>query len=136
MKKIILILALIVVLFSAGCIGGETKHFTAGSKSMYPTIDVGDKVIVEKQESYNPGDIIVFQGWEENPIIARIVATCEDSKIKRWKDWDEMTDKELIRYRGKRIYITKGDNNPNCDQCLGKEPLTDSDIIGKVVEIK
>lgn len=108
---------------------------TVSSPSMVPTLNVGDIVIIKGEETYQVDDIIVFQGWESDPIIHRAVASAEGNEVKKLEGWNELTDKyiaEMAYNRGK-IYITKGDNNPKCDQCASRMPVQESSVYGKAV---
>jgi len=111
-------------------------YFVQGSKSMYPTLDVGEIIFVKKEEKYNPGDIVVFYGWNKNPIAHRIVAISDGESVIKYENWNELSDKKILNLasRGEeKIYITKGDNNPICDQCVLREPVRESSIVGKMI---
>lgn len=126
--------AILVHSISGILLGTSLPIVTVSSESMVPTLNVGDVVIIKGEEEYNPGDIIVFDGWEDEPIIHRIVAIVEDGKIKRFDGWNGLDDeslKKLAEGKGK-IYITKGDNNANCDQYVFP-PVEESRIYGKAV---
>jgi len=77
--------------------------------SMFPLIRTGDRIIIKPVRSPAPGDVIVFK-----------------------------KNDELVCHRLKRIFVkngisflqTKGDNQFKPD-----EPITPSDILGKIVEI-
>ena len=77
--------------------------------SMFPLIRTGDRIIIKPVRSPAPGDVIVFK-----------------------------RNDELVCHRLKRIFVkngisflqTKGDNHFKPD-----EPITPSDILGKIVEI-
>lgn len=112
--------------------GTDLPIVTVSSRSMVPNLRVGDIALIRNTGKYEVGDIIVFDGWERKPIIHRIVAIKEDNKVTRLGDWHELSDKELLNYEGK-IYITKGDNNPSCDQCTGKEPVKKTEIHGEKI---
>ncbi len=108
---------------------------TVSSQSMVPTLNVGDIVIIKGEETYGTGDIIVFKGWESDPIIHRVVAAAEGNNVAKLDGWNEMTDQfvaQMAYGRGK-IYITKGDNNPRCDQCVNRLPVEESEVYGKAV---
>jgi len=120
---------------SGVALGTGLPIVTVSSGSMIPTLNIGDIVIIEGQETYNLGDIIVFKGWESEPIIHRIVAISDGDKVDKLKGWDELTDRyiEEMAYGKGKIYITKGDNNPRCDQCAGRYPVEESKVYGKAV---
>ena len=105
---------------------------TVSSRSMVPTLNVGDIVFIKGSNEYKPGDIIVFKGWEPEPIIHRVVAYTDGKNVFRYDDWNEMSDDEILSWEAK-IYITKGDNNPSCDQCAGKLPVRQQNIYGKMI---
>jgi signal peptidase len=108
---------------------------TVSSPSMVPTLNIGDIVIIRGEDTYEPGEIIVFDGWENDPIIHRVVAEAEGQQVEKLEGWDGLTDEyisEMAHKRGK-IYITKGDNNPRCDQCSKKLPVTEPQVYGKAV---
>lgn len=85
------------------------------TQSMVPTYEVGSIVFVKQAEadSLVPGDVISF--FSEDPMIAgtpnthRIVSTG-------------------INDRGKRYFVTKGDNNPTIDSYM----VYEDKLIGKV----
>ena len=111
--------------------GSNLPIVTVSSTSMVPTLNVGDIAFIKGQNSYEVGDIIVFNGWEKEPIIHRIVAISDDGKIERYDNWNQMNDEKILGYGNEKIYITKGDNNPSCDQCYGKLPVKENEIYGK-----
>ncbi|MFP4116975.1 MAG: signal peptidase I [Candidatus Aenigmatarchaeota archaeon] len=116
---------------------------TVESNSMEPVLYPGDIVFVRGAEKYETGDVIVFDGWKATPIIHRIVSkserTNDDLEVETSKGFDEMTSEELKDYHKdaedeERLYVTKGDNNPTCDQCQESgEMVLDDDIHGKMV---
>ena len=130
----------VLVAFSVHYVAGvafstELPIVTVSSESMVPTLNVGDIVMIKGENSYETGDIIVFQGWESEPIIHRIVAKTDGESIDRLGNWDTLDDeylKELSYGRGK-IYITKGDNNLKCDQCAGRSPVKEDEVYGKAM---
>jgi len=107
---------------------------TVSSTSMVPNLNVGDIVFIKGEETYDLGDVIVFNGWETEPIIHRIVAYSENGEVFKYDNWNQMENSEILKYKTDgKIYITKGDNNPSCDQCGGKQPVTEQDVHGKQV---
>ena len=88
------------------------------SKSMVPSINVNDAIIVKREnnDKYSVGDVITFQSDENNyegyPITHRIIKK------------EEVDEK-------KSSYITKGDNNDIADP----DRVNTSDIYGKVMFI-
>jgi len=116
---------------------------TVESDSMKPVLYPGDIVFVRSVEEYKSGDIIVFDGWKVTPIIHRIVSiserTEENISVDVWKDFDGITVDELkeIHYDKDDVdflYVTKGDNNPVCDQCEGTADMVfKEDIHGKKI---
>lgn len=83
------------------------------SDSMAPEIETGDMFFVQSSESYEVGDIIVFESSAESDetiITHRIIEENQDG------------------------FITRGDNNDATDQDLGNAPVSNQQIIGKVVE--
>ena len=113
----------------------ELPIVTVSSKSMVPTLNVGDIVIIKGQETYELGDIIVFAGWETEPIIHRAVAIGNYPDVEKLEGWNELTDKYIgeMAYGKGKIYITKGDNNLRCDQCAGRFPVEEKRVYGKAV---
>ncbi len=118
----------------------EYPVVTVESDSMEPVLYPGDIVFVRSSDSYEPGDVIVFDGWKPTPIIHRIVSMSERDndgfEVSVWEDFDEITEGELmgthVDFDEDRIYVTKGDKNPTCDQCQGVgEFVLDEDIHGK-----
>lgn len=83
------------------------------SNSMAPEIETGDMFFVQSSESYEIGDIIVFES-------------------------SARSDSTIITHRiieeNQNGFITKGDNNDATDQELGDAPVSDQQIIGKVIE--
>jgi len=73
----------------------------------------GDIIVLRKSKDMNTGDIIVFYGNSNNPIIHRVV-----------RKWEE---------NGEYSYQTKGDNNPDSFNALGETEIGESFIIGKAV---
>lgn len=136
-----IVLGLIIAVFVHWGLGivlnTELPIVTVSSQSMVPTLNVGDIVFIEGEKNYSLGDIIVFKGWEKDPIIHRIVAFSDGNVVKKLKGWNELSDKDIKEIeQGKgKIYITKGDNNPTCDQCYGELPARESDVYGKEIFI-
>lgn len=130
-----IIVALSVHQISGVALGTGLPIVTVSSESMVPNLNVGDIVIIRGEKTYELGDIIVFEGWETEPIIHRIVAKTDGELVDKLEGWNELTDEYIIEMsqgRGK-IYITKGDNNPRCDQCAKRLPVKESNVYGKAV---
>ncbi|MFP4045732.1 MAG: signal peptidase I [Candidatus Aenigmatarchaeota archaeon] len=119
---------------------------TVKTNSMVPTLNPGDIVFVRGKEKYDPGDIIVFDGWMPTPLIHRSVARIEKTengtRIETWRNFSQITETEMEEISeehlesGETIYVTKGDNNSVCDQCAGKSFVHPEEIHGhKVVRI-
>lgn len=117
---------------------------TVKSGSMVPTLNVGDIVFVYGRGEYRPGDIAVFDGWRKAPIIHRIVAKTEKGKtggvkVKISEGLNSISRRDLKKIAqeatSRNLYVTKGDNNPICDQCpgSGKDFLTRGEIYGKEI---
>lgn len=102
----------ILSIFFAIGLFGNIYIFTNVSKSMHPTIELGDLTMVKRQSiySYKKNDIITFYA----------------------KNGDKV---DIITHRierlGGNVYITKGDSNTISD----KNPVTPRQIIGKVIAI-
>lgn len=80
------------------------------SPSMYPTIDVGDVIMVVPQDEYQIDDIVAFEDRSFGGIVThRIVDQNEDG-----------------------TFVTKGDNPDNSRDTM---PLDEKYIIGKVVKV-
>lgn len=117
---------------------------TVKTGSMEPALSPGDIVFIRGREVYEPGDVIVFTGWMETPIIHRAVARVdvdpEDPEVHKLEDFDGI-EEEVLKERAHEFgdshdhfYVTKGDNNPQCDQCnSGRSFITDDDIYGRHV---
>jgi len=105
---------------------------TVSSGSMVPTMNVGDIVFIQSKEFYDPGDIIVFSGWENVPIIHRVVAKISDSGVEKYGAFNEISPDKLegLAQKGKILYITRGDANPRCDQCGRHDPIPEANIFG------
>ena len=69
----------------------------------------GDIMILKKAKDIEIGDILVFRGNSNNPIIHRVV------------------------FIGDEFYQTKGDNNFDSFQQLGEKNIREDQIIGKAV---
>ena len=95
----------VLVYFSSGYF--KYQSFAIGSGSMQPVIDVGDVVIVEKNNQIDVGDIVAYY-YNDVIIIHRIIDIME-------------VDNEVY-------YYSKGDANDDKDNYSIKE----SNIIGKV----
>ena len=105
----------LIFLFLLGCVGFFVVNkegsflgftiFTASGKSMTPTIEAGDILLVRKDPYYSINDIIVYKNDEGMIVCHRIVQKDDIS------------------------YITKGDDNKFID---GYNP-TIEDIYGKMV---
>ena len=67
----------------------------------------GDIMFLKKANDLEIGDVIVFRGNSNNPIIHRVVEVNED------------------------YYATKGDNNMDSFAALGEDHIEDSQVIGK-----
>lgn len=130
-----IIVAFMVHQVSGLALGTGLPIVTVSSQSMVPTLNVGDIVIIKGTETYRTDDIIVFKGWERDPIIHRVVAVAEGNEVTKLEGWNELTDQfvaQMAYGRGK-IYITKGDNNPRCDQCFNRLPVQENEVYGKAV---
>lgn len=122
---------------SGFALGTNLPIVTVSSTSMVPTLNVGDIVIIKGEETYELNDIIVFAGWESDPIIHRVVAIGDYPDVEKLTGWNELTDKYIgelsLSYNEGKIYITKGDNNPKCDQCTVRPPVEETKVYGKAV---
>ena len=90
---------------------GDFSVFNIISESMKPTIEVNDLIIIKKckQEELKIGDIINFKTPEETVVTQKIV--------------------KISKEDGKKVYITKGDNNKIEDS----DPVEYEQIHGKYV---
>lgn len=119
-------------------LGTSFPVVTVSSTSMVPVLNVGDLVVIEGKKSYEPGDIIVFRGWEERPIIHRVVAKYENGNVTKMNGWNELTvhdiEQKAEAYGGGVFYVTRGDANPSCDQCAaGRPPVRAGQIHGRTI---
>lgn len=111
---------------------------TQSSMSMEPTISAGDTMVIKTKESYDIGDIILFHSWREFPFLHRIVAKIVyygEIKVDKSPDL-EISDEKLegMASEGKTVYITKGDHNQVCDQCIfPNPPVPKEDVIGSSI---
>ena len=108
--RIILIFALLfTLLFTLGFLPWEPVAVATGS--MEPFIAAGDLVIIYKtaNEGYQIGDVVEYSS-DSGSIVHRIVSRKQNEN-------------------GNAIYTMKGDSNNVADG----QPVTDEDIIGKVV---
>lgn len=85
------------------------KTYVVISGSMKPNIEIGDVVIVKKENELKEGDIISYRKGE-SVITHRITSVTEEN--------------------GEKIYRTKGDNNNTEDS----EKITNEIIEGKVIK--
>ena len=90
---------------------GDFSVFNIISESMKPTIEVNDLIIIKKckQEELKIGDVITFKTPEETVVTHKIV--------------------KISKEDGKKVYITKGDNNKIEDS----DPVEYEQIHGKYV---
>lgn len=92
-----------------------TKYslYVVDSKSMTPTLDVDDIVVVKQEDAYKVDDIITFTPYSDSKetYTHRIIDIEDDS--------------------GEAKYITKGDNNDIEDNFS----VTDKNTLGKVTKI-
>lgn len=72
---------------------------------------VGDLVILTGYSALSVGDVIVFDGGRNVPIIHRIV--------------------EIFEEDGEIFYVTKGDNNADVQSIIGEDKISESKIYGK-----
>lgn len=87
-RELITILALCVLIFGLAAsyiptwIKKEIEIFEIPSTSMLPTLEVGDRIFVNKSSSYSPqrGDVMVFK----EPDAAKLLESEEDSKKERF----------------------------------------------------
>lgn len=88
---------------------GNKLIFKVSGSSMYPTLKLGDKVIIEKRPSgeYFPGEIIAFKR-EHNWVVHRVV--------------------KIIEQDGTKFCLTGGDSNLNCDK-----PVSENNVCGCVL---
>ncbi len=87
------------------------RLFYVVSGSMEPTIPVGSLLLVGKEDTYYPGEVITFYSKELG--------------IEGYPNTHRVIDREEIE--GKKFYITQGDANPVPDA-----PVSHEDVIGKV----
>lgn len=80
--------------------------------SMEPEITPTDLVIIQSSSSYSPEDIVLYEDEDvSQPILHRIVSETQEG------------------------YITQGDANSVTDQESGLDPVTEDQILGKVLSI-
>ena len=77
--------------------------------SLHNGFNRGDIMILKKAKDVKVGDIIVFYGNSNNPIIHRVV------------------------FVGDNFYQTKGDNNADSFEQLGEKDIKQNKIIGKAI---
>lgn len=73
----------------------------------------GDIIVLKSGKNVKNGDVIVFRGKSNNPIIHRVIS-----------NWEE---------NGKLYYQTKGDNNFDSFEQLGEHKISEDDVIGKAL---
>ena len=86
------------------------NEITIRGNSMFPTLINGEKVIVDlSAKNVNVGDIILYQQYPAHLTSHRVV--------------------KIIDQKGLTFYLTKGDNNSECDPYL----VSPDRIIGKII---
>lgn len=113
LKNVIILLVIIIILISSFIIVINKdkitiKYLVIKSGSMYPTFDVGDIIIIKKENRYEVGDIITYNYYDKYLITHRIIDLDDDNN-----------------------FITKGDNNNSEDE----ECVTIDNIVGKTIFI-
>lgn len=105
---------------------------TVSSGSMIPTMNIGDIVFIQSKDVYQTGDVIVFSGWKNEPIIHRVVAKITESNVEKLDGFSELDDEKLEGFSspGRTLYVTRGDNNDRCDQCYGQRPIPQENVFG------
>lgn len=88
---------------------GGYKSFLVLSGSMEPTINIGDIIIIHKQDQYVINDVVTFTGSSGRLVTHRIIGTKEEQNT--------------------RFFVTRGDANRTEDD----ERIGNSDIKGKTV---
>lgn len=76
--------------------------------SMEPTLPTGSNILLHRQTSYKPGDILTFRADKGEIVTHRFVELGEDGE-----------------------FIMKGDANPTRD--YWSDPVVEADVIGKVI---
>jgi signal peptidase len=109
--------------------------------SMEPTIDSGDGYILVETGDVDVGDIVTYRfdgsGTEAvsekgtSPIQVKTQPGQDDPGI--GKSGGYITHRVVGETDGG--YLTKGDNNPSTDQAAGFPVVSDTDIVGKVVQV-
>jgi hypothetical protein len=143
-KRMLRLLTIVLGVFSIlWLIGSRTNHlmFVSGT-SMYPTIKSGNLLVLEKQESYNVNDIVVFKNGGEN-YVKRIVATGdyyyftrvypdESSYLLMPKNYDlsKLSKKVKFSLLGDRFWM-KGDGYGSVNS-EDYGPIEKGQILGKV----
>lgn len=86
------------------------NEITISGNSMVPTLENGEKVKFDSTDKdVKIGDIILYQQFSTHLTVHRVVKTIEQNKLK--------------------YYVTKGDNNPECDKYL----VASDSVIGKII---
>lgn len=128
------VIALAVQSVSGKALETDLPIVTVSSASMVPYLDIGDIVLVKGGEDYKIGDVIVFDGWRDKPIIHRVVASYNGTDVEKIESFEGLRNSEIKSlYQGEKIFITKGDNNQICDQCVGNLPITLDNIHGRQI---
>lgn len=111
----ILVVGMAVVWFGFRvALGTQTPFFVVSSRSMLPTLQIGDIIVVQDGGTFpslRVNDIIVFErpGTREIVVVHRVY--------------------RITQVNGEQRIETKGDNNPSPDAWVVRE----ADFIGKVV---
>lgn len=119
----------------------EYPVVTVESDSMRSTLNPGDIVFVKSAEEYEPGDIIIFGGWREIPIIHRVVSRSRkvdgSIQVESWEGFDGIQDNQLREahesIESDILYVTKGDNVQDSDQERGADFVTPEDVHGREI---
>jgi signal peptidase len=104
------LVVLLFVFFRPQSLGGSTEYVGVHGISMTPTIHDGDVVVVEKQASYQVGDVVVYR------VPARQPGAGEDVVHR------------IVGGNGATGFLTEGDHNSYTDPW---HPKT-ADVVGKV----
>lgn len=96
--------------------------------SMYPVLHENDKVVVVYRESYNIGDVVVFDYDEPSLVIHRVLMKTSNQYVCKGDNTFRLEQIEKNRVLGKVKYIVRNDS-------LLTLPILDNNFIGRSLDV-
>lgn len=122
-------------------------------ESMMPALRNGQVVLAKRESKYNRGDIVVIRDSESNIIVKRIIFRpgdyyyyiidsdrfemifLSDNSFRKILEAKSKYGHAVVEYKlGKKSYFVLGDNLNNSDDSRRFGPISEEDIIYKVVK--